>query len=219
VRRLVQLFATIVVVAGLAVIPAVAGPVAPMGVVTGSQGAANVGRVAALDGTSIYDGDILTTGVNGALRIRIGDGQLLLAGNTAVTIHKTEAGVTATLTAGTVRFAIVPGSSFDVRTLNVVDVNTKDGKPANGTLSIVSPTSFQVGSSKGDLNVSVNGIDSTVAESKTYQVNLDDDAQSGGSGGSPHGAGKSKGLWLIIGAIAAGTAVGLIFAFQSPSKP
>jgi hypothetical protein len=219
VRKLFQLIAIVAVVSGLAVLSSFASPVAPMGVVVGTQGPANVGRLAALDGTSIFDGDILTTGATGALRIRIGDGQLMLAGNTSVAIHKTDAGVNATLLSGAVRFALVPGSSFEVRTLNTVVVTAKDGKPASGQLSVISPTVFQVGSSKGDLDVSVNGIDSTVAESKAYQVNLDDDAQAGGSGRSPRGAGRSKGLWMIITAVIAGTGVGLWFAFQSPSKP
>lgn len=218
-RKLVQLVAIVAVVTTLAVLPAFAGPTTPTGVVVGTNGPANIGRSLAIDGTSIFDGDTLTTGATGALRIRIGDGQLLLAGNTSVTIHKTDAGVSATLLGGTVRFAMVPGSSFEVRTLNVVAVNATNGKPANGQLSILSPTSFQVGSTKGDLDVSVNGISTTVEESKAYRVSLDEDAQTGGSGGSPRGAGRSKGLWWIVGLISAGTAIGIWLAFTSPSAP
>ena len=60
----VQLFAILIMAAGLAAglaaVPAIAGPSAPMGIVTSAQKAV-VGHVNAVDSTSLYDGDILTT--------------------------------------------------------------------------------------------------------------------------------------------------------------
>ena len=110
-RRSLQLVLVLAVVSGLAALPAIAKPTAPMGIVVGAQGA-TVGQLPALGGTTIYDGDVLATGATGALQVRIGDGQLVLSPNSVVTVHKTEAGVTATLLAGMVSFAIVPGSSI-----------------------------------------------------------------------------------------------------------
>lgn len=215
-----QVVMALVVVAGLAGLPALARPSAPMGIVTSAQHAV-VGNVAAIDGTSIYDGDTLATDATGALRVRFGASQMVLGSNSEVTFHKTEAGVSATLTRGDVRFASMPGSILEVRTLKSVVVRAKGNQPATGQLSLVGPTTFDVGSTKGDLDVSVNGVNHDVDESKAYQVNIDDaGAPSGGNNNNQtQGAGTSGGVWIAIAIIVGGTAAALVLAFMSPSKP
>jgi hypothetical protein len=216
----VKILALLVMAAGLAAMPALAGTSAPMGIVTSAQRAV-VGHVSAIDGTSIYDGDILQTEPTGALRLQFGGSQMVLTGSTVVSLNKTNAGVTATVVSGSVRFASVPGSLLEVRTLKSVVINAKGDQPAVGELSVTGPASFQVGSTKGSLDVSVNGVDHTVEASNAYNVSLDGD--NGGNGGSgqrsPRAAGASGGIWIAVAAIAAGTGVALWFAFRSPSKP
>jgi hypothetical protein len=215
----VQFLATLVLAAGLAAMPAVATTSAPMGIVTSAQRAV-VGHVSAVDGTSLYDGDTLRTEPNGAIRLQFGGSQMVLTGATAVTLNKTDAGVMATVVSGSVRFASVPGSLLEVRTLKSVVINAKGDQPAVGELTITGPASFQIGSTKGSLDVSVNGVDHTVDASTAYNVSLDGDGN-GGAGGqkSPRAAGSSGGIWIAVAAIAAGTGVALWLAFRSPSKP
>ena len=212
-----KVLALIMMAASLAAMPAMAATSAPMGIVTSAQRAV-VGHVSAIDGTSIYDGDVLRTEATGALRLQFGGSQMVLTGDTVVSLNKTETGVTATLVSGSVRFASVPGSLLEVRTLKSVVINAKGGQPAVGELSVTGPASFQIGSSKGSLDVSVNGVDHTVEASTAYNVSLD-----GGNGGSdnrsPRAAGASGGIWFAVAAIAAGTGVALWLAFRSPSKP
>src|ERR1700691_4037612 len=117
--------------AGLAAMPAIAGPSAPMGIVTSAQRAV-VGHVNAVDGTSLYDGDILRTDPTGALRLQFGGSQMVLTGGTTVSLNKTDAGVTATLLTGSIRFASVPGSLLEVRTLKAVVIRSKGDQPAVG---------------------------------------------------------------------------------------
>lgn len=218
-RNLKQLFVFLAVVAVLVVAPAFAKPASsPMGIVTGAQHAL-VGQVAAANGTSLYDGDTVATEAAGAMRMRFGTSQMVLSGNTNVTLSKTESGVSATLAHGMVRFAITPGSLMEIHTLKTVVVSSKDGKPAIGQLSVVGTNSFQIGSSKGDLIVSVNGINHEVAESTAFNVNLDDSDSAPNGGGGTVAAGKSAGVWIAIAAIGAGTAVALALAFMSPSAP
>jgi hypothetical protein len=218
----VQIFAILVMAAGLAAMPAIAGPSAPMGIVTSAQRAV-VGHVNAVDGTSLYDGDILRTDPTGALRLQFGGSQMVLTGGTQVSLNKTDAGVTATLITGSIRFASVPGSLLEVRTLKAVVIRSKGDQPAVGELSVTGPASFQIGSTKGALDVSVNGVDHTVDASTAYNVNLDGAAaDNGGNGGgqsSPRAAGTSGGIWIAVAAIAAGTGVAIWLAFRSPSKP
>jgi hypothetical protein len=222
VLKRLQVVATLFVVAGLAALPALAGPSAPVGIVTAAQHAV-IGQVTAVDGTSIYDGDTLTTDATGALRLRFGASQMILGGNSEVILHKTDAGVSATLVRGDIRFASMPGSPLEVRTLKSVIVRAKGDKPATGQLNLIGPNTFQVGSTKGDFDVSVNGVDHEVNESNAYRVNVDDaGAPTGGSGNnnnSTPGAGTSGGVWIAIAIIAGGTATAIILAFLSPSKP
>jgi hypothetical protein len=219
VLKRLQVFAVLVLMAGLAAVPAIAVSSAPLGIVTSAERAA-IGHVAATDGTSIYDGDTMTTAPTGALRLQFGGSQMVLTGSTVVSLSKTDAGVVATVLSGAVRFSSVPSSPLEVRTLKAVVVRSKGDQAAVGQLSVTGPTSFQIGSTKGDLDVAVNGVEHVVEASTAYNVSLDGD--NGGSDrrkGSPAAAGSSGGLWIAIAAIAAGTAVAIWLAFRSPSKP
>jgi hypothetical protein len=216
VKKRLQVIALLALSAGLAAVPTIAGPSAPMGIVTSAQRAL-VGHVAAVDGTSIFDGDTLRTEPTGAIRLQFGGSQMVLTGNTTVSLNKTDAGVTATVVSGSVRFSSVPGSLLEVRTLKSVVIRSKGDQPAVGELSVTGPASFQIGSTKGALDVSVNGVDHTVEAATAYNVSLDGD--NGGGQNSPRAAGTSGGIWIAVVAIAAGTGVALWLAFRSPSKP
>lgn len=214
-----QIFSILIVAAGLAV-PVLAGPSAPVGIVTGAQHAV-IGHLAAVDGTSIFDGDTIATEAAGAMRLRFGSSQMVLNGNTEVTLHKTDTGVSATLVRGNVRFLSAPGSILEVRTLKNVVIRPKGNEPATGQLSLIGPNVFEVGSTKGALDVSVNGVDHEVDEAKAYRVDVDSAPDpSGGAGqNSTLGAGTSGGVWVAVGLIAAGTTAAIIIACMSPSAP
>lgn len=213
-----QVFAILIVMAGLAAVPAIAGTSAsaPMGIVTSAQRSL-IGHVSATDGTSIYDGDTVSTEPTGALRLQFGGSQMVLTGNSVVSLNKTDAGVVATLLSGAVRFSSVPGSLLEVRTLKAVVVRAKGDQAAVGQLSVTGPASFQIGSTKGDLDVAVNGVEHVVEASTAYNVSLDGDG--GQNNRKPRAAGASGGLWIAIAAIGVGTGVALWLAFRSPSKP
>jgi hypothetical protein len=214
----VKILAMLVLAAGMASVPAIAATSAPMGIVTSAQRAL-VGHVAAVDGTSIYDGDTLTTAPNGAIRLQFGGSQMVLTGATTVSLSKTDAGVVATVVNGSVRFASVPGSLLEVRTLKSVVIGAKGDQPAVGELTVTGPASFQIGSTKGSLDVAVNGVEHTVDASTAYNVSLEGDSSDNGGQKSPKAAGTSGGIWIAVAAIAAGTGVALWLAFRSPSKP
>ena len=214
----IQFLAILAVMAGLAAVSALAGTSAPVGIVTSAQRAV-VGHVSAVDGTSIYDGDTLRTDPTGAMRLQFGGSQMILTGNTVISLNKTDAGVSATLVSGSVRFASVPGSLLEVRTLKSVVVRSKGDQPAVGELSVTGPTSFQIGSTKGALDVSVNGVEHVVEATSAYNVSLEGDSGGDKNNRGPHAAASSGGIWIAVGAIAAGTAVAIWLAFRSPSKP
>ena len=216
-RRLAQYGFLLVVALTLASIPAIAVPTAPLGVITGAA-QATVSHVSAIDGTSVYEGDIISTEATGTMRLRFGTAQLVLGGNTSVLLSKSDSGVTATLLKGMVRFSTVQGSPLDIRALNSVIVRAKGDTTAIGQLSLVAPTTFEVGSTKGDLEVTVDGTDHVVAESTAYRVSLND---SNGGGGITNPAGKRSlfWVWFPIAVTAVAVAVPLILIFRSPCAP
>ncbi|HUK31936.1 MAG TPA: hypothetical protein VLV89_12535 [Candidatus Acidoferrum sp.] len=214
-RRLAQPILIVILALTFASIPALSAPNASLGVVTGADHA-TVAQVAALDGTSVYDGDTLSTQPTGAMRLRFGNSQLVLAGDTSVMLHKTDAGVFVTLQRGIVRFSMTPGSPMEVRALDSLVVRAKGENAAVGQLTLVSPKEFQIGSSKGDLAVTIDGTEHDVAQSQAYRVSLEE-TDSGAT--NPAGRRGLFWIWFPIALVAAGVTIGLVLAFLSPDKP
>jgi hypothetical protein len=182
-------------------------------VVTGADRAV-VAHVPAVDGTSVYDGDIISTQPAGAIRLRIGQSQFVLAGSTTVMLHKTETGVYAKLLQGTVRFSSVPGSPIEVRALDAIVLRAKGDTAAIGQLSLKQENTFEVGCSKGELALSFNGTDYIVVESKAYRVSLDE--QIGEPTITP-GKGMPHWVWAPILLVPPAIAIPAILVLESPS--
>jgi hypothetical protein len=118
-----------------------------------------------------------------------------------------------------VRFSMVPGSPLEFRGLDSHSllVRPKGDAKTIGQLSLVSPTMFEVGSTKGDLAVSIEGTDHVVAESTAYRVSMTDDANGGPT--NPAGRRGAFWIWFPVAVVVAATTVGLVLAFMSPSHP
>ncbi len=144
---------------------------APVGVVMVSQGA-QVSQVTAQNGTSLYAGDTLNTDADGSLRVRFGTSQLMLGPATVVKVAENKNGVALVLQHGIVRFSAA-GSPMELRALAAI---VHPGEDASGQLSIVGPSEFQIGSTKGNLNVDIDGVDKVVSEATAYDVTLEADA-------------------------------------------
>ena len=183
---------------------------APVGVVVLGQGA-QVSHVDAENGTSLYPGDTLSTDNKGSLRVRFGSSQLMLGPATVVTVAQGQHGVTATLQHGTMRFSAA-STPIELHALAAI-VNPQQDD-ASGELVIVNQSEFQIASSKGNLDVDIDGDSRTVAENTAYDVTLEPvpaDPQTVGGG-------RVKGLWILIALILLITAGGLYAATLSCSK-
>jgi hypothetical protein len=183
----------------------------PLGVVLTSDRAI-VSQVPAQPGTSLFDGDALSTDSKGSLRVRLGNSQLLLGANTAVHLHASPGQVHAVLQQGVLRFSVV-GQPLTLQALAAI---IRPEESSSGEVLIVGPQEFQIGSSKGNLDVDIDGDSRVVSEATAYDVTLvpaDADA-------SPQtaGAGRVKGVWILIALILLLTAVGLWLATESCSS-
>ena len=183
----------------------------PLGVVVTSERAV-VSQVPAQPGTSLYDGDALVTDAKGSLRVRLGNSQLLLGGNTVVRLRASPAQVQAVLEQGVLRFSVV-GQPLTLQALAAI---IRPQQSSSGEVLILGPKEFQIGSTKGNLDVDIDGDSRVVSEATAYDVTLvpaDPDA-------SPQttGAGRVKGIWILIALILLLTAAGLWLALLSCSS-
>lgn len=168
-RKLLVMLGVIALALPVLASAASAKPDAPLGVVMlGNR--ANVGRVAASSGTTVYDGDTLSTDETGSLRVRFGGAQIILGPSTAVDLHQQDGMVDLILRHGVVRFAGIPGSPIELHVLQAM-VRTKSDA-ATGQVAVLSSREFQVGSEKGDLDVNINGEDHVVSAPHAYNMTI-----------------------------------------------
>lgn len=166
-------------------------------------------------GTSLYDGDSVSTQSKGSLQIRIGASQIVLGENANLSLHRAEHSVTADLGAGTIRFSCAAGAPLEIHALGAV-IRGRAGVSA-GQIAIVGPNEFQVGSLSGALIVSVDGDTRTIAEGNAYDATLDSPADP--QAPIPTARRRRILYFVIIPLIAFATIYPLLRLTLSPSAP
>jgi len=214
-RKVVQSTGLIVLLTLAAAITAplaCAAPSAPLGVVMQSQKAL-LGNVYLADGTSLYDGDTISTQGKGSLRVRLGLSQLFLGENSSVTLRRSGNGISAVLSSGSARFSNAAGTPLEFKVLDAVIRGKQES--AAGQVAVIDADRFQVGSTSGTLTVDVNGDVRPVEEGTAYEATLSPaDPQMP----QPTGRRRSILLWIVIGLVAAGTIIAIHHATMSPHK-
>lgn len=172
-------------------------------------------------GATVYDGDRLATVEDGAMRLRLGNGQLLLHQGTAVTVHALPNGFSADLNNGTVSASSPEGQIFQVL-VDGITIRPATSQPTSAQVQLVSPTEAILTSTRGTLLVSMGDVSKTVSAGNSYKLEIDDTEEaSAGPQQGPVPAGKNRHVLtiLIIGAVAAGTAIAIWRSVLSPSSP
>lgn len=192
----------------------VLGQTASLGVVTQSSGG-RVNTAATSVGTTIYNGDRLSSGANGALGARLGLVQLLLSGDSAAFVGQEGPLLTAALQQGTLAFTVESGGTFMVTT---ADVRIR---PQTSALTVGQVTleecSVVVTSRSQALEVTAGKETKIVETGQSYRVVLNT-----GCGKHPDQppvfAAHSRFILIpvIVGAI---TIPPIIGAFESPDRP
>jgi hypothetical protein len=188
--------------------------VAPVGVVVIAQGA-QISQVAAVNGTSLYPGDTLSTDATGSLRVRFGTSQLMLGPATEVKIAQNEHVIAAILQRGIVRFSMA-NNAIELEALDHVAVHTH-GDAASGEFVLAGPNEFQIACTHGALIVDIDGAQRVVAESSSFDVTLKDAPDYEDNAKHP-GRRKKLGLWVAISAILITTGVMLYLSTLSSSR-
>ena len=197
------------------VVAATAPPVGvtkPVGIVMLSNGA-QVSQITAQSGTSLYVGDTLTTDLNGSLQVRFGTSQLVLRGQTVVKLSENDSGLTLNLQHGDIEFSETNSPIH----LQVCQAAVTPFQNSSGQLRVVAPSEFQIGSTRGTLNVEIGEDTKAVTEGTAYDVSIqeqqpiDQNTKAGGRNS------RLKGLWLVIALIVTINAILIAKAFESGS--
>lgn len=205
----------------------------PVGIVSHAD-RAHVGEGSASAGTTLYEGDRLTTEAGGELAVRSGVVALQLEQETSVTLGNVapgEQGVALDLGLGTVVFSSA-GASAVVVWANGAVIRKDDDAPTIAHVRIVGPKELRIFAQRGALDFSYRGDRELITEGACYRVLLDvgedDDPGNSGTGGSQaRKIGLAQRPFLFI-SIAAGAAAAAAVArshhphphpHESPHRP
>lgn len=187
---------------------------------------ASLDSIAASEGTTVFDGDRLSTSAGGRMQLRIGEALLDLTGDSSVVVHHIKVRVArdfeAELFSGTVVLSETPGSAAEIV------ASSAHVRPAAETrgvaeVQLVGPRELIVCARLGPAQISYQGESATIAGGKSYRVLLksSEDGPPGDPGGKrPQKRGKA--LVLIAVGVAAATAI-IVWretrGVESPDRP
>jgi hypothetical protein len=188
---------------------------------------AHVGEALASEGSTIYEGDRLSTESGGLMRVNGPALRLQLDAQSTVTLRRTatpEAGIMAELASGTLVFS----AARDSNVLVVADDATIRPMPnvtAVAHVRVVNLRELRIYARRGALEFSYHGDTETIPEGAAYRVLLDpSETQTSGVSESDPAKQKpvshhSRFVLLTIGG-ALGVAIPvLMHAFESPDNP
>jgi hypothetical protein len=193
----------------------------PLGVVTQASSAHfNAAKVSA--GTTIYDGDGLSTESEGALQFRSPAAFLYLPGSSGVALHGVSNGNQAQLQLGTVVFSTFKAAAMEILADGATIRPAGDG-PTVAQVTLVGPKELQISARRGALQFSYAGESEKLSEGVSYRVLLDEPASPPPPEPqqSPAKAGREGKKFKIIVIVLIGWATewGLHEVFESPDRP
>lgn len=192
---------------------------------------ASVGGAGAAVGTTIFDGDKLSTADAGSVQLRAGAARFLLSASSLATVREDGGMPEATLLRGSATFSTASAKAFALNALSAV-IRPKSDDPTIGQVTMLGEKQLLVKCTRGALTITVGDDSRVIAEGSAYRVVLDpaksEEAQSQpppqgagakGSGGPPLVAARSKFVWYATAAVAVVTFLAVQEALESPDRP
>jgi hypothetical protein len=170
---------------------------------------ASSGSLAAAEGTTVFDGDRLTTEAGGSLRLQVGEALLSLPEQSCVVVHKGASGAVkefeAELVSGTVVLSVAKGTDAEIAASGA-RVRPLGAPRGVAQVRLVKPSELVVFARKGPAAISYHGESETVEEGKWVRVLLNPDEDGGPDvQGAKHSGRRSKAFVIVaVGAAAAG---------------
>ncbi|HWN74856.1 MAG TPA: FecR family protein [Candidatus Udaeobacter sp.] len=141
----------------------------PLGMVTKSM-SARIGSSPSSEGATIYSGDYLSTDADGVLQVRVGNLSVDLKGGSSAHIFRATYGVVIALNRGTLAYNKPSGQpnvvivASDVRITPVVSV------ASSGSVSVDDPCNLLIHSQLGQVYVQVGSASQLVEQGKAFRV-------------------------------------------------
>jgi hypothetical protein len=183
---------------------------------------ARLGSEAAAEGTTIYDGDRLSTDADGSMRLMVGEAIVYLPNQSCVTLHKSANGAPkefeAQLVSGTVVLSVTAGTAAEIvaSSARVRPIPETRGVVEVG---IVGPHELIVFARRGPAQISYRGESETIAEGKSYRVTLNDsDEGTPGDLGAKKPGKRGKALVLIVVGATAAAGIATLWGGGKGSK-
>jgi hypothetical protein len=197
----------------------------PTGVVSDAVHALVDGVDATL-GANVYAGDALSTSPGGALRLRVGAGQLFLLASSDASMTQDHGRVDMLMRNGTAGLSATIDDPLEIDT-PVGTLRPADDKHAFGEVSVLGSRQVIVTSYEGTLSLTHNGEARTIEAGKSYRVTLAagpaSAAPQGGQGAGSGGNNNNNGHLVIDAVVVGAAALAGFLAWQviseSPSAP
>ncbi len=139
----------------------------------------------AASGATVFDGDTLSTDAAGALRVRLGEAQFHLLGNSVATVRQSSSGASAALERGTAIFSALTPEAFELRASDA-RIRARAAKPTYAQVTLVGPYELLITCQRGELEVRIDDEVHAVPEETSYRVSIEPEPQ------GPRGAGYSS---------------------------
>jgi hypothetical protein len=195
-----------------------------------SSDRASVGGAGAAVGTTIFDGDKLSTADLGSVQLRTGTARFMLSASSEATVAEGGGIPTATLLRGTGIFSTSNANAFALNALTAV-IRPKSDEPTVGEVTMLPEKQLLVKCTRGALTITVGDDSRVIPEGSAYRIVLEPTSEelqdqpppqgagSKGSGRPPLMAAKSKFVWYATAAVALVTIFAIHKALESPDRP
>jgi hypothetical protein len=201
-------------VASLADLPAMAANRA-LGFVLEAQ-SSEIDGIAAIGGTNVFAGDILSTGTDGGIRLQVGPNQIYMLASSALTLTNSNDGLTATLSMGAVAFSAPAGAGIAVSAADVL-IRPKTPEATSAEITVLASDELKIASVSGPLALELDGESYTLTPGRTYgaKIVVDSDNQSA----QKRPARRRRRLLFFLFFTAAGVATVLELTHHKPPPP
>jgi hypothetical protein len=190
---------------------------------------ARLGSLDAAEGTTIYDGDRLSTGAGGSLRLMVGEAIVNLTEQSCVIVHEDASRVAkefeAELVSGAVVLSEPAGPAAEILASSA-RIRPTAGMRGVVQVRLVGPRELIVFAQVGPAQIWYRGESETIAEGKSYRVllNASDDSTSAAQGPKKPMKGGKGIVLIVVGALTA-TGVAVLWGggsgkpVESPDRP
>jgi hypothetical protein len=194
-----------------------------LGIIVVAEGASLSGGSAS-EGTSVYNGDRLSTEAGGALQLRSGGVALALSGASSVVVRNNAGGAgkefEVELASGTITLSAAAEAAAEIQALGARIRRGADGRVIV-QVRILGPKELMVSARRGSVLVCYGGENEMISEGRSYRVILDPPEGGTTADQNAKKPGKESKAFLLIAIIVA-TAITVPFVhaqFESPDRP